>query len=362
MLDIYMMAFILGEDLSNMTLYEARSLNDDMPTVFSGWHDTQEFVRRIRLDITQKAEGKSLSLDFAALAKVVKAIGEEFGSFQSIECRRLKDTLVNMEFADSGRVRLSDFYKPSLDGGWQFQESVGYLRQLGALDESNLDASSVVLVNYLHSQTNCIASSGYYSVCCKDECEHLIGQLEARIAAPKANPSVIVSLVENMASATVKSSRKLSFTLTKRLQDIADLNGGDVPLHGRLFAQWMHHAYPRECPYPHKAGTTRQKTADEWLLETGTDSMATPEEMQIFTDRVASRSERGDEGIMPWSPEEELLVVCRADMPLDASFKFSSLRPALLFLLAGAFAFRLVHSFQTTSKGGHDSSNSKFLV
>ncbi|OLP24478.1 hypothetical protein AK812_SmicGene48940, partial [Symbiodinium microadriaticum] len=22
------------------------------------------------------------------------------------------------------------------------------------------------------------------------------------------------------------------------------------PLHGRLFAQWMHYAFPHECPYP----------------------------------------------------------------------------------------------------------------
>merc|ERR1719281_2166442 len=24
-----------------------------------------------------------------------------------------------------------------------------------------------------------------------------------------------------------------------------------VQLHGRLFAQWLHYAFPHECPYPH---------------------------------------------------------------------------------------------------------------
>jgi len=24
-----------------------------------------------------------------------------------------------------------------------------------------------------------------------------------------------------------------------------------VPLHGRLFTQWLHFAFPHECPYPH---------------------------------------------------------------------------------------------------------------
>jgi hypothetical protein len=49
MLDTYMMAHILGENLTNMTLFDARSLNDDMPQLFLGWRDTQKlfdvFVR-----------------------------------------------------------------------------------------------------------------------------------------------------------------------------------------------------------------------------------------------------------------------------------------------------------------------------
>ena len=27
-------------------------------------------------------------------------------------------------------------------------------------------------------------------------------------------------------------------------------NGGEVPLHGLLFAQWLHYAFPNECPHP----------------------------------------------------------------------------------------------------------------
>merc|ERR1719324_66119 len=103
-----------------------------------------------------------------------------------MECRQLKDSLTRREFEGSGRVSLSEFYRPSSDGEWQFQESVPYLRQLGALDESDPDSKSVIIVNYLHSQTNCIASSGYYSVCCKDECEGLLGRLEEKIASPDA--------------------------------------------------------------------------------------------------------------------------------------------------------------------------------
>jgi hypothetical protein len=363
MLDTYMMAHILGENLTNMTSFDARSLNDDMPQLFLGWRDTQRFVRRIRANITQKAESGLQTYDFSSLAKVVKAVGEEFGSFQDIECRSLKDALTKMEFAGSGRVKLSDFYRPSLGGAWQFQESVPYLRQLGALDESDPNSMSVIIVNYLHSQTNCIASSGYYSICCKDECESLFGQLEEKIAGPEATPNAIVAIVENMPSATVGSSRKLSPKMLKYLEEIAALHHGTVPLHGRLFAQWMHHAYPRECPYPHKSGTTRQQTGEEWLLETGVESLATNEEMFQFTNTSELARSEDEADFMPWSVEEELLVY-RKPSTLKATSLFARLRPAVLFGLASLLAFGLLQSFKSASAGGHAKikSNAKYIV
>ena len=51
------------------------------------------------------------------------------------ECKGLKSSLVKMEDQGSGRVRLSEFYKPAADGHWQFQEALDYLRDVGALEE-----------------------------------------------------------------------------------------------------------------------------------------------------------------------------------------------------------------------------------
>jgi hypothetical protein len=301
-------------------------------------------------------------LDFSSLAKVVKAVGEEFGSFQDKECRQLKDALTRMEFAGSGRVKLSDFYRPSLDGAWHFEESVPYLRQLGALDESDPNARSVIIANYLHSQTNCIASSGYYAVCCKDECESLIGQLEEKIAAPEATPTAIASVVANIASSTVNTSRSLSPKMLQYLDDIASLHQGVVPLHGRLFAQWMHHAYPQECPYPHKSGTTRQQTGDEWFIESGMESLATSKEMNEFTKQSASLAGDSEEVIMPWSTDEELLV-CRESPVVARASMFSRLRPAVLFALVGLLAFGLVQNVKaTTLTGKKEKSDAKYIV
>merc|ERR1719510_1271716 len=45
--------------------------------------------------------------------------------------------------------------------------------------------------------------------------------------------------------------RPLPASLVAKLSGIAAHNGGAVPLHGRLFTQWLHFAFPHECPYPH---------------------------------------------------------------------------------------------------------------
>jgi hypothetical protein len=297
-------------------------------------------------------------LDFSSLAKIVKAVGEEFGSFQDTECRQLKDALTKKEYSGSGRVKISDFYRPTPGQAWQFEESVPYLRQLGALDESNPNAMSVIIPNYLHSQTNCIASSGYYSVCCKDECESLFGRIEEKIAGPEATPAAIVAIIENMATATFDGSRKLSPKMLQYLDGIASTHQGSVPLHGRLFAQWMHHAYPRECPYPHKSGTTRQQTSDEWFLESGIDSLATQAEMLEFASNSSSVAVEDDEGFVPWSTEEELLV-----SRVASTSPLSMLRPVVLFGLAGLLAVGLVQNFRSMSVVGHDKGgNAKYIV
>merc|ERR1719387_1072567 len=38
--------------------------------------------------------------------------------------------------------------------------------------------------------------------------------------------------------------------LRSKLEEIAAKGNGRVPLHGRLFSQWLHYAFPYECPYP----------------------------------------------------------------------------------------------------------------
>merc|ERR1719325_479859 len=142
---------------------------------------------------------------FTATTKIVEEIGERYGRWQDAECHDLKATLIKMEEPGTGRVPLKRFYGDALDGAWQFTESVDYLRELGALDETNPDRKSVILSNYINSPSNCLASSGMYSVCCLNECEDLMGHIEKGVGQPDGVVGNIIEIVRNLPSNTEKA-------------------------------------------------------------------------------------------------------------------------------------------------------------
>merc|ERR1719350_1219305 len=208
---------------------------------------------------------------------MVRDIGEEYFRLNDMECTDLKGMLKGMEGQKAGRVRLSSFYQKGLYSHWGLNEKVDYLRTLGALDESDPKNPQVIAANYVMARNNCLQPSNMYAICCRNECEDLMGHLETKLGSPNADPKQVAALVAAMPSGTVAAPRTLSGALLGRLDQVAATNGGFVPIHGRLFAQWMHHAYPRECPYPHEAGTTNPQTPDEWMAEKG-EELELPED------------------------------------------------------------------------------------
>jgi len=290
-------------------------------------------------DITKNSK----TVHIEELTKVAEAVGDQFGKFfDDTVCKKTRDSLLKMDHRGVGSVRLADFYKPAVeDGNWQFQESVPYLRELGALEESNPNERRVMIANYLVSPSNCIAGSGFYAVCCKNECEGLLGHIEEQIAAPEANPETIAALVSALPSSQVHAPRILSDTSLQRLNEIAATHGGTVPLHGRLFGQWMHHQYPIECPYPHVSGTTDPKLPEEWLETTGEKPTASINQM-IAHMRSSEDSSRHmlAEDLMPWSQEEELLVVRPMVAAPPSSGRWKS--NLVLLAVAGTFAYACI--------------------
>jgi hypothetical protein len=246
----------------------------------------------------------------------VETAGERYGRWQSGECSTLKDQLVALEDRNAtGRVRLADFYSSALYGdNWQFCESSDYLQQLGALDDSDPSQLRVIIPNYINSLSNCVASSSYYAVCCIDECEDLMGSLEAKLGKPEATPADILSAISQLpAPGSNAASREVPAALILKLKEVAEHNGGSVPLHGRLFQQWLHHVYPRECQYPHVSGTISPRRVEDWQKETGKKVTASKEEMRQFIEaaRRGVRSKASyEEGMCSamWTMEEELVA------------------------------------------------------
>jgi len=309
----YFMQFFAGAELNITGMDHLNFVEQKLVEIYPDWPSTSMWVEDLRHTHNLMLQPRRNPFvqhheSFEGSVAFVQELWHHFGSFQDLECKALKSKLLDLEHQGTGRVLLSQFYAGGLKGDWTLSESTDYLRNLGVLDESNPKRPSVVISNYLTSQTNCLSASGFYAVCCSDECEGLLQKLERDLGAPSATPTRLAELVSALHSDTVEAPRNLSTALLGRLDGIAQVHAGHVPLHGRLFAQWMHHAYPRECPYPHVSGTTKPMSPDAWMAHHGIDNVeASVDEMQQHHARLEQELALGEDMSLPWTQVEELV-------------------------------------------------------
>merc|ERR1719188_2466740 len=116
--------------------------------------------------------------------------------------------------------------------------------------------------------------------------------LESKIRDPFAVPEKILDVVSALPSASVSAPRTLPAALARKLQEVAAHHHGLVPLHSRLFAQWMHFAYPRECQYPHVSGTTLNSTTKERAAATGLHASLSMEDVASYVENQSSPSRK----------------------------------------------------------------------
>mmetsp|Transcript_99194 Transcript_99194/g.309161 ORF Transcript_99194/g.309161 Transcript_99194/m.309161 type:complete len:600 (-) Transcript_99194:71-1870(-) len=309
----YMMIYLTNRNISLSSRDETERKLKIFERKYKGWTEAEAFLQGVEGRHSGLADPEGVQ--FATTADIVADMGEHFGSFNDGECKDLKSAMRGMASSSGkvGRIKLHDFYNKSLYTHWKFTERTDFLRELGALDESG-PQPAVIIPNYLSSFTNCLKATSLYAVCCRNECEDLVGHLEREIAGPTASPERVAELVAGLPSDTVPAPRSLPESLMRRLSQMAATNGGEVHLHGRLFAQWMHHAFPLECPYPHEAGTTSPQTAAEWMQRTGSSAHASEEEMRkVVEDACAANGGRAsaaedEEPELPWTDAEELLM------------------------------------------------------
>jgi hypothetical protein len=300
--------------------------------LYPNWNTLQDFVRDVVGMETSAVLGDGSQSPFSRIGKdvfsfddtvrIAQRISNEYGRWGNQECMELRSFLSDLDNSAAGRVRLSDFYKVGdSNAKWSFLETPDYLRGLGALDESSkMLGPQVIISNYVYGMSNCLTSTPYYSVCCLNECEGLLQHIEEGVAKPSATPSEILESIQRLRitslTSAVGNALELSDKLRIRLKEIAAKGHGQVSLHGRLFAQWLHYAFPYECPFPHAAGSLQPQTQGERLSK-GEDIFLEPDAIskhiqQIEVERNKTSWEHVEEEL--WSWDEELMHAPESNM------------------------------------------------
>merc|ERR1719310_458900 len=312
---LWMTMLIIWPDMHRVNNKQILGAESRMRRYFPHWDDLLLWVQDVRQSVayTQRTRqnpfvGESFELE--AMHQVAAEVPRRFGWWHDQLCVDMKSALLEMEGTRStGRVSLGAFYGGKSAGkDWRFIESVDYLRQLGALDESDPRRLRVIVPNYLIGPNNCIEASEVHTYCCKDECGELVAEVERGVAAPTGAPGDIANIVSQISSDTVDAPRNLTLGLVGKLEEVARRHGGRVPLHGRLFAQWMHHAFPLECPHPHVSGTTAPMTADKFQNSVANVSVTTSERHHYIAAQASLQALPEGEESLVWSDEEELLT------------------------------------------------------
>jgi len=270
----------------------------------------------------------SRQYSFDVVSEITQYLAERYGKWQNAECRDMKAHLNELDPEGLGRVPLGLFYAQPEGSAYHFSESAEYLRKIGALDESSSANPQVIIANYVAGPSNCIASSSYYSVCCLGECDSIFSELEHQVQAPSASADRLLTLVRKI------SDNELPKGLPEKLHTIAERHGGEVPLHGRLFAQWLHFAFPRECPFPSLVESATVLSASQWLDGQSTASAEEREQHLAAPIEPAAKDFSIEE---QWSDHEVLPV---HDVPSSSQWQIGGLVRTAVQLAAVCVALR----------------------
>jgi len=255
-LESYLIVFEQGTK-ANLSAVEAHQRTKKLLAERGGsWADLAEFAQDAQLNYIFAHSDElnpfvPVRYSFRASSQIVEDLAMSYGQWQDAECRHMKSELAKLDPGNTGRVQLSTFYSQPKNAVYQFVESVDYLREVGAIEDWSIGGPSVRIANYILSPTNCIATSSFFSVCCLSDCGQLMGEIEHMVQAPTASPQILLGIIGNLSLVNYDGEQVVTSELKAKLHTVAARHAGTVPVHGRLFAQWMHFAFPLECPYPH---------------------------------------------------------------------------------------------------------------
>jgi len=207
---------------------------------------SKTLLRHHTSDVQGRQQQERQEQSFAAMSATAVRGVYAYRNWQDLECQAAKRALTQSDVRSTGRVPLEKFYTHSKTNIYAFTESAAYLRDTGSLDESDPDTPQVVIANYMTLPSNCLSPSSYFSLCCISECEDHMSAIEQAVQNPTSPPEQLLHIVEKLLPATAQ--RPPPALLQQTAQKIAMQYEGQIPLHSFEFSQWMHMAFPSECP------------------------------------------------------------------------------------------------------------------
>eukprot|EP00927_Polykrikos_kofoidii_P078661 TRINITY_DN75469_c0_g1_i1.p1 TRINITY_DN75469_c0_g1~~TRINITY_DN75469_c0_g1_i1.p1 ORF type:complete len:575 (-),score=86.21 TRINITY_DN75469_c0_g1_i1:116-1738(-) len=169
-------------------------------------------------------------------------------------CAARRAWLQNLSEPGTGRVALGKLYASA---GSEQMEGPSALRDLGVVEDDGAVAATLgssprlLIADYMLLPTSCPFRGETYSICCVSECADMVQVLEAKVQAPVASPDRVLRIVNEFLHLLSETPRVLPPQLTRQLNRIAKTSGGDIPLHSDAFVEWLHYAFPNECPLRH---------------------------------------------------------------------------------------------------------------
>jgi len=238
------MAHLLSLKHRNGYAVSAEQSRNELRYIASSYAGWPGVVAKIQEAMASRApEGPWVMLPFSDAVSAANEVVAKFQQSTAQECQGIKQDLSAMTHGATGLVLATDFHKKALEGGMLFSESTEYLGLLGALDENEHGFLSVLVPNYVYSPSNCLGTTSFLDMCCPNECERIMAQLEARLGRPDASPAGVKEVIMS-----IGAEGPLSEAALEDLDALAQKHDGHVSLHSYLFSEWLHRAFPMECP------------------------------------------------------------------------------------------------------------------
>merc|ERR1719346_333274 len=109
------MMYVTGFNHTNTSATTVKRLMKKIAD-YPSWERTKKWIREVRKEVLEATPEDRTS--FGATTRVLEEIAERYGHHQDEECMDLKDNMLKIETAGTGRIPLETFYAAADSGTW----------------------------------------------------------------------------------------------------------------------------------------------------------------------------------------------------------------------------------------------------